>query len=383
MTIRILRALVVAAVCCAAWPGPGLSQTAEVDEPGLVWGRVEYLLWWRKPVCLKPPILTAGSPADAVPGAIGQPGTVLVLGQSKFEFPAGSGVRPAVGVWLLGDELLGLEVSGLYLQQGSNSRSFQTVQGNPPTFLPFQNPQNVQQALPFSIPGAVEGTSFACGTSGLSGVEASLLSRAAQMRSAVELSATFLVGYRFLELTDRVVVTQTQSLVADPSVQAVGSDTFTTRNQFHGAQVGCRLGLGYGDWSLEYRTSLAVGETLLVSQINGSPLIGPPVAAGLVPGPLLALASNLGEKKTTRISLVPELALTAHYRVGEYLSLSLGYNVLYWNKILCPGDQMDTHANLTLLPGRGPATGPAVPASPIAFTDFFAQGLTAGVELRY
>src|SRR5581483_11055446 len=133
------------------------------------------------------------------------------------------------------DELPGVEVSGLFLQQGSNSRSFQTSQGSPPTFLSFQDPQNAQRALPFSVPGAVEGSSFARGTSRLSGLEASLLTRSAKARSDFEFGATFLLGYRLLDLTDRVVVTQTQSLAADPSVRASGSDAFTTHNQFHGA----------------------------------------------------------------------------------------------------------------------------------------------------
>jgi hypothetical protein len=54
--------------------------------------RSDYLLYWMKPVCLKVPFLTSGSPADAGPGAIGQPNTNLLVGSSRFEFSGASGV---------------------------------------------------------------------------------------------------------------------------------------------------------------------------------------------------------------------------------------------------------------------------------------------------
>ena len=89
----------------------------EVDPAGFqVWARLDYLLWWFKPVCLKPATLSVGSPADAVPGALGQPNTFPVLGDHKFEFSGASGLRPAVGLWLTDDHVLGIEAEGLVLE---------------------------------------------------------------------------------------------------------------------------------------------------------------------------------------------------------------------------------------------------------------------------
>jgi Putative beta barrel porin-7 (BBP7) len=69
--------------------------------------------------------------------------------------------------------------------------------------------------------------------------------------------------------------------------------------------------------------------------------------------------------------------------VYDHVQLTLGYNLLYWNKILCPGDQMDPHVNTTELPFHGPVAGPAAPSPVFVFTDAFAQGLEAGPRFNF
>src|SRR4029079_18658026 len=115
-----------------------------------------------------------------------------------------------------------------------------------------------------------------------------------------------------------------------------------------GGQVGARLGLSHGPVSLDGLVKLALGNAHLVSYIAGNPLIGgASVLPPLVPGPLIALPSNIGRYETNRITVVPEVNLRLRCQVLDHVSLSLGYNVLYWHKVLCPGDQMDQHVNIT------------------------------------
>jgi hypothetical protein len=102
-----------------------------------------------------------------------------------------------------------------------------------------------------------------------------------------------------------------------------------------------------------------------------------------VPGPLLALPSNVGRLASDRITVVPEFNVRMRWQVTGHAYLTLGYNLLYWNRILCPGDQMDPHVNTTQLPFRGPATGPAAPAPQFVFTDAFAHGLEAGLGFNF
>ena len=115
---------------------------------------MDYVLWWMKPVCLKPYTLMQGSPAAAVPGAIGQPGTVPLMGNKKFEFGVTSGIRPSIGFWLTQDETVALEFQGLVLALArAREQFYSNADGSPNTYIPFQLPTNVESALPFTVPG--------------------------------------------------------------------------------------------------------------------------------------------------------------------------------------------------------------------------------------
>jgi hypothetical protein len=65
-----------------------------------------------------------------------------------------------------------------------------------------------------------------------------------------------------------------------------------------------------------------------------------------------------------------------------------GYEILYWNRVVRPGDQIDHNVNLSqnavLDPkGVGTLVGPAQPAPLFNRSDFWAQGINLGLEYRY
>src|SRR5262249_9920621 len=74
------------------------------------WVRPEYLLWWMKNAPLPVPIVTTGDPRvgfdpNAVntvntAGALGQPGTKVLLGGKNINSEPYSGMRLSVGAWL-------------------------------------------------------------------------------------------------------------------------------------------------------------------------------------------------------------------------------------------------------------------------------------------
>ncbi len=238
--------------------------------------------------------------------------------------------------------------------------------------------------MPFTIPGVVNGSAEAVGRSRLWGVESDLACHFATKRGDCVLSGSLLFGLRYLDLEDRVNVSNLQTLVSDPAALALGADQFTTRNQFFGAQLGTRLGASWERLSVDLLTKLALGATHEVSQVVGQPLLAASALSPLLlPGPFLALPSNVGRQSSNRITLVPEVGVKVHYDLSHQVSVSLGYSCLYWNRILCPGDQMDGHVNVTLLPFHGPFAGPAVPAPMLVHTDAFAQGVNAGLEVRF
>lgn len=341
---------------------------------------VDYLLWWIKPVCLTVPTISSGSPTDAVPGAFGQPGTKLVAGQTRFEFEGASGYRPYV-TWTTRDGFWTAEVKGFELQTVSSTQAGPATGF---TYIPFKAPDNTNQAVPFTIPGVVDGSFAATGSSRLWGVEingqANLLKN--QYGNCLIQSST-LAGFRYLDLTDRVVIRNTQRLAANPLVSVSGEDHCETQNRFFGVQVGQRVAVTSSRCSLEGYGKLAVGSTNLTSDFAGSPLAGAPVLPGVFPGPIVVLPSNTGVRSTDRVTLVPEIGTTFRYAVSECWTLSFGYSLLYWNRILCPGDLMDPTVNPTSLPFRGPPTGPAAPVIQPKMTDYFAQGVNLGFEFKF
>jgi hypothetical protein len=345
---------------------------------------LDYVLWWMKPVCLKVPVLTAGSTADSVPGALHQPGTHLLVGASKFEFGGVSGIRPRVGTLLTADGVWAVEAEGFITETAVSRSGFATTAGSPRTFLAYQAPDNSEQALPFSIPGEVNGMVQASGTSRIWGTEANLVVNIlGSQLGGVNLQGGVLVGLRYLDLRDHVRIRNTQALVANPAVTATGEDNFTTHNQFYGAQIGSRIIASGPRFSFEAYSKFAAGETLLGSYFDGTPLSGAPVQPGLIPGPIQVLPSNHLAQSTYRVTLAPEVGTKVRFAVSDAATVTLGYSLLYWNRILCPGDLMDTHVNVTQLPFRGPPTGAPVPAIQGVHTDYFLHGLSAGVEWRF
>src|SRR5439155_11495517 len=62
------------------------------------WVRGEYLMGWMKGQAL-PALVTTGSPNDALPGALGQPNTVVLFGDSTVGNGMRSGARFSLGWW--------------------------------------------------------------------------------------------------------------------------------------------------------------------------------------------------------------------------------------------------------------------------------------------
>jgi hypothetical protein len=65
-----------------------------------------------------------------------------------------------------------------------------------------------------------------------------------------------------------------------------------------------------------------------------------------------------------------------------------GYDLVYWSQVVRPGNQINHNVNLTqnavLDPnGLGRLVGPAQPAPLFNRSDFWAQGINLGLEVRY
>jgi hypothetical protein len=162
-------------------------------------------------------------------------------------------------------------------------------------------------------------------------------------------------------------------------------DDFSTHNQFYGGQVGIRGEMWAGRFYAVANAKVALGDCQQGVDISGATRITSP--AGVVttqPGGLLALPSNSGHFFGDHFAVIPEGSLILGYDVSSRLSLTVGYTFLYCSNVARPGDQIDRSVNPLALPtvgGSGAASGR--PAFGLQETDFWAQGLTFGLELRF
>lgn len=92
-----------------------------------------------------------------------------------------------------------------------------------------------------------------------------------------------------------------------------------------------------------------------------------------------------GRFQQNQFSVVPEIGLTIGYQFTDRLRTFVGYNFIYWSKVVRPGDQISPMVNpaVPALPFGGP--GAIGPAQGFAFhtSSFWAEGITFGIEWRY
>src|SRR5262249_55327937 len=120
-------------------------------------------------------------------------------------------------------------------------------------------------------------------------------------------------------------------------------DSFQTRNQFWGGQVGLRGEYAFDRYFVSANTTLALGGTEELLNIIGSSTLnvqGSPLV--VAPGGLYALPSNSASARKSEFVVIPELQLKAGVELATWCRATLGYDFLYWNHVMRPGNQIDT-----------------------------------------
>jgi hypothetical protein len=157
------------------------------------------------------------------------------------------------------------------------------------------------------------------------------------------------------------------------------ADSFRTSNHFNGGDLGVDAEVRRGSFYVDLLARVALGDTSESVGISGNTSIQ---GAAPLPGGFLALPTNGGSFHKDQFAVVPEVGLTVGYQVTECLRVFTGYTFLYWSNVARPGDQVDLAINPSQLP-PGRLVGPARPAFTLHDTDFWAQGINFGAELRF
>jgi hypothetical protein len=357
--------------CCGAFTDCCLQR-------GRWWLSSEYLAWAVR-TGNAPPLLTtspAGTPL-AVAGILGQPTTSNLWDKNNLPGDTRSGGRFTLGFWLPCRDDIGFEASYFFLGQvGSNF--FISSSGNPILMRPFTEAvPNTPLAVPTAFPGLVAGSFNVNANSYLWGIEANVRKKLCCSPCGY---LDLLVGYRHFQLQDGIDIIDVEQPLNGPPGQPpfIVTDSFFTRNQFNGGQIGLDAQWNFWRrWYLGATTKIALGDVHQSITITGST-----AGAAALPFGILALPSNIGTFSRDRFGVLPSGTLKLGYNFNAHWRAWVGYDFLYLSSVVRAGDQIDLVLNHNLLPG-GNGTGPARPAVLFNSTGFWAQGVSAGLEYRW
>lgn len=389
------------------------------------WVEAEYLLWAIKKDPLPVPLLTTASFSDPLPGAIGQPGTHVLLGNEHFgmgwmngfQVGAGAIVRPR------------FEVEGSYflLPSVSKHKSFSTSgePGSANYAVPIFDVTGVcgLDGVPgetiFILPGPLDGDP---GFSGRFDFHIKSRLQGAELNALYDFFGKnhfylqCLGGFRWFQLYESLTFkakTQTVPNVSFPAGFFNFSDRFSTWNNFLAAQFGVEGQYRRKKWKFEVDMKGALGAVLEEIKIKGKSRTSggnlffetAGTADKTLPGGIFAEPTNRGKHRKNRFAYAFEAHSGVGYKVIRNLEIDIGYNFLWLSKVVRPGKQIDRKINTTLTAladasrdtvgtGLGPIPfgsssgapaphGPKKPSIPFQTSSFYLQGLDAGITLAF
>jgi Putative beta barrel porin-7 (BBP7) len=357
-----------------------------------LWLRAEYLHWWTEGMDVPPLITTSptGTPRNQA-AILGEPGVRTLFGGREINGDDVGGLRARAGFWLTPQGTFGIE--GEYFQlsdqsDGNNASSNgTTIIGRP--FFDIVNSRETAQLI--SFPNVVSGNlSIDTNTdlkSALINGRASLLPNHGSACDSYgnHDRVDWIVGYRYLDLNDRISFSERlTSLVAGAPGTLAISESFDTSNEFHGLQLGVVYQANFNRAYLESLLRVAVGNTTQQVRIRGNSSITENGVTENFPGGLLAQRTNIGNYERDELTMIPEVGLTLGFRITDSLHATVGYTVLYFPSVVRAGNQIDTDVNPNLLaPEADPFTGALRPRFHYMESDYWAHGISLGLEARF
>ena len=352
---------------------------------GQFWASAEYVLGWFSGDRL-PPLVTT-SPAGTArlnAGVLGGPTTTL-FGGDVVNDDIRSGFRFGAGYWFNAERTIGIEAGFLLLESQTTGFSASSANGAPILARPFFDVTNSRQdSNLIAFPGSSGGSVAARSSSG------NLLMANVDLTENVVDTSWFrldsLLGFRYYDYGEGLRIRQNHTNIPNsPGNVLASEDDFGTENAFYGGDFGFRTRFVWEDFTLGLLTKLAVGSVNRDVKIVGGQLS---TAPGLAPvsreGGLLALSSNIGDYHSHDWALVPELGATLGWQATPNVRLTLGYSVLWLDRIARAADQIDLNVNPTFLPtATGTPSGVSRPTFLLTRNDVWIQSIDFGVEFTY
>jgi hypothetical protein len=386
--------------------GPGLIDPAAIGGApcapycGLrYWVSGEYVHWWVRSAPL-PPLATTGDPATAAAHglpvtALGTPGTVI-LSPNEHNYGGLSGGRLTFGGWGNADETWGLEASGFLTQTRSVSFAVRSdangspVLGVPAIATPPVTPTFTELAQIMSFPGGQAGGIAFTSAIRLWGAEANGL---LGVWNTGQVRLNLLAGFRYIDLAERFDMSDSTTIIGVPAPPTfLFHDHFGTHNQIYAGQIGARGEVTFGRFFANLTGKLALGSNHETIDVNGNTIIPTmpfPFAAPVAPinaGGIFAQPTNSGVRYRNEFEVVPEIRLQIGFDLTDHIRVFAGYEYLFMDRVVRPGDQIDRVVNGSQGFGgvlSGAATGVPRPAPMFNQSNFSAHGFSVGMRIDF
>jgi hypothetical protein len=392
------------------------------------WFGGDYMLTFVTPQPMSFPVLTTSAPSQS--GLLGASSTLQLINGDDIRYSGFSGFRLNTGFYGDADRRFGFDLSALYTEEGLYRRTYTSItQGLAPADIPllarpFIDTTTGPTSLVLAAPNLGAGSFTFSTTSQVWGIDPAGIWNLYRSDpcNAVQCSTDVLLGYKFFELSEELLMESQVGLnnfnvipiftsgpfgvpvvtgfrivpipvpvggvfTSPPAVVYI-ADRFRTTNRFNGMFLGLRNELRYGMWSLNTTAKLGFGLMHQVLQIDGTTaFINPRTAvSGSSFGGLYANSSNIGKYDNDEFAVIPELSMNVGINITRQLSAYIGGTVIYVNRVVRPGDQLNPVIDATAVPFSSVyGNSGSVRGQPILFNqnEFFLYGVNFGVQLRY
>lgn len=414
----------------AATYGPALPVASEgtfFAAPGSWWNwgapldqqrwylSAEYLYWWTRDSNL-PPLVTGGNPNDFIPGSLSPitgPNSFITYGNQPIDAQGRSGARFAIGRWFGDCSPWALEFGGFFLGSRETSFSDASSDGRLIARPFFESNRNRPSAEIVAAPGVIGSINVSTGSNFYGAhfdwrrkLWCPTMCGTKCGPQSFRLDGT--VGFRYINFDEHININETsqtttallgdvvingvQTIIPAGTTSTIG-ESFRVDNDFYGGSFGVNGIYNLGRWSLGMGAKLSLGNTRQRLEIEGGQVITrPDRGTENFAGGLLARPSNIGVYTADKFTVIPEVNFNVGYQFTNHFKMFVGYDFLYWNRVLRAADQIDTTVNITGVPfapqpgtAQRDSDGNLVPNGDLGRprvlmteTDFWAQGISVG-----
>ena len=366
-------------------PLPMASLGAPVSTAtGNMWTSADYMFSWFKGTQLGSLVTTSptGTPANTA-GVLGRPGTQTLFG-GRHEDNVRSGFRLGAGLWLDQGQTFGVEAS--FMMMESQAALFSTMSNSSLILArPFTDSiTGLPQAVLVAFPGASRGSIDVRAASG--NLYSGNLDLVEKFYDGGWLRFNALAGYRYYSYHENLGIRQSISPTGPnfiPGTNLASVDNFSTRNEFHGFDMGIRSEFVMENLSMELLGRLALGDLHTRVAIGGFQTVSVPGTTPITrAGGVYALGTNSAIFNKYRLSTMPEFGATLKWQVSQSLQLRFGYSVLNLDGVARAANQVNT----TINPANFPPATSTIGGQPSFFmqrSQLWIQNMTIGLVFTF